>query len=193
MKEKMVKTIKGVEVEEKRCRLIDGEYYLIGDTKVENSGDIYLINNRYIRFSTDRIVFDCFEHEYKLKNSSLAYGIVGIDGDKLVYGYFTRNDLYNVKILLKDMTETVAIAYNVLGYMFRERKSDGVFYHISLIEANRFAPLRGISREIKESFPYDSKGCIAKVTKSFEAYYKPVICPAAEKVGLALKNYTFGL
>lgn len=192
MKEKTVKTIKGDEVPEKLCRLIDGEYYLIGNNKIENSGDVYLINNRYIRFSTDRIVFDQFEQEYKLKNSSLVYGIIGTEGEEPVYGYFSRNELYNVRVVMKDLSEKVAISYNVLGYLFRERRSDGVFYHISLLEANKFNQLRGISREVKESFPYDSKGSIAKVTKNFETYYKPVISPAAAKIGEAFKDYTFG-
>lgn len=193
MKGKIVKTIGGLEVEEKLCRFIDGEYYLIGDNKIENSGDIYLINNRYIRFSTDRIVFDHFEQEYKLKNSSLTQGIIGVNGEEVIYGYFTRNDLYNVRVILKDMNEKIAIASNVLGYLFRERKSDGTFYHISLLEANKFSQLRAISREIKESFPYDSKGSIARVTKSFETYYKPVVCMNALRIGPALKDYTFGL
>jgi hypothetical protein len=193
MKEKLVKTIKGEDRNEKDCRLIDGQYYYIGDIHRENSGDIYLINNRYIRASTERIVFDHFEGEYKLKNSSLTHGIIDIEDGTPVFGYFSKNDLYNVKVIVKDLSERVAISANVLGYEFRERRSDGVFYHISLLDANKFNLLRGISREIKESFPYDSKGSIAKITKTFESNYKPVICRNAEIVGKTLKDYTFGL
>lgn len=193
MKEKLVKTIKGIECKEKECRLIDGEYYLIGNNKVENSGDIYLINNRYIRFSTERIVFDHFEQEYKLKNSSLINGIIGIKDGEPIFGYFTRNDFYNVRVILKDLSEKVAIAYNVLGYAFREKRSDGVFYHISIIEANKFNQIRAVSREVKESFPYDSKGSIEKITRTFQNYYKPVISKNANLIGESLKDYTFGL
>ena len=193
MGEKIIKTVKGEKHPEKNCRLIDGCYYLIGNNKVEDSGDVYLINSRYIRASTGRVVFDQFEQEYKLKNNTLIEGIVGTDGNELILGYFSRNDIYNVRVILKDMSERIAISYNVLGYAYREKKSDGIFYHISLIEANKFGQLRGVSREVKESLPYDSKGCIAKAVKNYESNYNPVICPGAQTVGEALKNYTFGL
>jgi len=193
MDEKIVKTIKGEKHPEKNCRLIDSNYYLIGNNKVEDSGDVYLINGRYIRASTGRVVFDHFEEEYKLKNASLVEGIIGTDGEEITLGYFTRNDLYNVKVMLKDMSERIAIAPNILNYAFREKRTDGIFYHISLMEAAKFNMLRGISREVKESLPYDSKNSIAKVMKTYESNYNPIICQSAEIVGQALKNYTFGL
>lgn len=193
MDEKFVKTISGLKVLEKNCRLIDGEYYLIGNNKVENSGDVYLISSRYVRFSTGRVVFDQFEEEYKLKNNLLVEGIIGTEGNDLILGYFTKNPIYNVRVVLKDSSERIAISQNVLNYAFRERKSDGIFYHISLITANDFTRLRPVSREVKESYPYDSKGMIERISRVYENNYNPVICPGARKIGETLKHYTFGL
>lgn len=193
MENKIVKTITGQEHEESRCRLIDGKYYLIGDNTIEDSGDVYLINNRYIRASTERIVYDHFNKEYRLKNASIIEGIIGTNGDEIILGYFSRNDLYNVKVVLKDGTEKLAISKNVLKYAFRERRSDGDFYHISIVDAISFNKLRSVSREVKESLPYDSKNSIDRVAANFEANYNPIICKGASSVGIALKHYTFGI
>ena len=114
MEEKIVKTISGVEAYEKDCRLIDGAYYRIGNNKIENSGDVYLINNRYIRATTKMVVFDHFEQEYKYKNSNLVEGIIATDGDEITKGFFSKSPLYNVRVVLKDKTEDIAISSNVL-------------------------------------------------------------------------------
>ena len=193
MEEKIVKTINGVEAYEKNCRLIDGKYYLIGNNKIENSGDVYLINNRYIRSTTKMVVFDHFEKEYKYRNNALTEGIIGTDGETLIKGFFSRHPLYNVKVVLKDKTEDVAISSNVLNFAYRERLSSGVFYHISLLEASRFNDLRGVPREVKEALNYDAKSSIDRVMKTYETNYNPVICRDAQNVGESLKHYTFGL
>jgi hypothetical protein len=44
--EEIVTTVSGKQCNKSNCRLIDKKYYLIGDTKIENSGDVYLINDR---------------------------------------------------------------------------------------------------------------------------------------------------
>ena len=45
MEDKIVTNINGFEVPESSCRLIDGNYYSIGNVSIENSGDVFLINN----------------------------------------------------------------------------------------------------------------------------------------------------
>ena len=62
-----------------KCRLIDNVYYLIGDINIENSGEVYLINNRFVRFMTGKIVFNHSVKQYQLKNSSLIEGIISFN------------------------------------------------------------------------------------------------------------------
>lgn len=193
MEEKIVKTINGQNYPESFCRCIKGEYYLIGNNKIENSGDIYLINNRYIRFNTNKIVFSHSEQEYVIKNNTLIEGIVNFNKEVPILGYFTLNFLYNVEIYLKNRGKLICINENIIPLYYRECKSTGVFYHISLKTVKELNMLREIEKRYKESLPYDSKGITEQYTLNYEQNYKPIICKNVEMYGDYLKDYTFGL
>jgi len=114
------------------CRLIDKQYYLIGNVKIENSGDVYNINGRYIRFNTNRLVYNHSVNEYQLKNDSLVNGIIKFDKEEPIFGYFTLNYLKCIQVILKDKKCFWCINENVFNLNYREELSTGIFYHISL-------------------------------------------------------------
>ena len=98
----LITTISGKTVPADLCRLVEKQYYLIGNINIENSGDIYLINGRYIRENTGRIVFNHTKKEYQLKNDSVIKGILYFKEEEPVFGYFEQNLLYNVPVILKN-------------------------------------------------------------------------------------------
>jgi len=193
MEEKIVKTINGQNYPESFCRRIKGEYYLIGNNKIENSGDIYLINNRYIRFTKNRLVFDHSKKEYVIKNNELIEGVVNFNNENPILGYFTLNSLYNVEIYLKNHEKLICINEKIIPLYYRECRSTGIFYHISLKTVNELNTLREVEKRYKESLPYDSKGITQQFVLNYEQNYKPVICKNVETYGKYLKDYTFGL
>ena len=82
-------TITGKEAKRSDCRLIDKEYYFIGDSSIEDSGDVYLIDGRYVRVNTGRVVFNNTSKSYQLKNDNLTYGIIKMEKNSdFVLGYF---------------------------------------------------------------------------------------------------------
>jgi hypothetical protein len=192
-KEQIVTTINGDVKLRSECRLIEGEYYLIGDINVENSGDVYNIDGRYIRFSTNRIVFDHYHKQYKLKNSSLTHGIINFEDKQPVFGYFTSNDLYNVQIQLENFSQYVVMSEDTIPLTYREERSTGIYYHISLLPAIRANKIKNVDKRYKESLPYDSKGITDGFAQKHYANYKPIIHHNVSKYASALRNLTFGL
>lgn len=190
-KEKSVVTISKINALEAHCRLIDGEYYLIGNIKIENSGDVYQIGKRFIR--TDNLVYNHSLKEYTLPSNSLISGVVDFNKEEPIFGYFEKNLLYNVNVFTKDEKVLLCLNKTIVPLYFREEKSTGIFFHISIKKARYFNLLTEVPRELKESFPYDSRGITKKYTDRFEKNYKPNITENVKKYSPLLKNYTFGL
>jgi hypothetical protein len=191
MEDKIVKNIEGFEVPESTCRLVDGQYYSIGDVSKENSGQIYLINKRYIR--PENLVFNHTVGKYTLPNANLIEGIVRFEENKLITGLFESNPLYNIILIDKDNNYHVCLNKSIISLDYREEKSTGIFYHISIKKAKLFNLIKDVSKEYKESFPYDSRGITDKFTKKFNANYKPNITKSVKTYAPLLKKYTFGL
>jgi len=190
--ENIIKTISGKRAHKDNCRLIDGEYYLIGNINIENSGDVYLINDRYIRFNTGRIVFNHTTKAYCLKNNSLIEGAIGFDKDTPILGYFQLNPLYNVIIHLKNNTHIICINSNIIPLDYREEISTGEWFHISLKQAKSLNSIRNVEKSYKESLPYDSKDkMIAQIMRYNSS--NPIITKSVKDYSPILKDYTYGL
>lgn len=91
----LVKTIDGTLHPKDNCRKISGEYYLIGNNNIKDSGQCYLINDKYYKSNTGYIEYDHYINQYVIKNSTLNLGIVNIDenGD-LIFGYYSKSNDY---------------------------------------------------------------------------------------------------
>ena len=185
-------TISGNENEKSKCRLIEKEYYLIGDNNIEDSGDVYLINNRYIRFNTERLVFNHSVKEYQLKNDGLEYGIIDMNkSSDFIFGWFSKN-FENQHLINKDKKTYLCINENIINKSFREEIYSGIFYHISLKKASQFNLIKPVKKEYKESFPYDSNGIMGDYINAYENEYDPIINSTIERYGSAIGNLTFG-
>jgi hypothetical protein len=193
-KEKFVVTIKGEELPISKCRKYESGFYKIGDINVESSGDCYLMENgSYYRSETGQIMYDHFNKKYVQNNavSGLLYGFIN---DKLELGYFQKN----INCVKVHSYEGVNNAMNseifLKNYQFREKISDGAYYHISLMKALDFNKKIEPSQEYKYSLPYDSKDIIKNYTENYDNFYKPSIELNNEKDILKIiKNLSFGL
>jgi hypothetical protein len=190
--EELITTISGKQCKKSECRLIEKQYYLIGKNNVENSGDVYLLDNRYIRENTGRVVFNNSSKSYQLKNDSLDYGIVSMDQESnFIFGYFNQD--VNCQLLIdKNQGTHKCINEEIINRNFREELSTGYFYHISLMKACRFNLIKNVKKELKESLPYDSKGIMGKYIERYNNNYKPVINHTIEKFSKAIGGLTFG-
>lgn len=185
-------TVSGKPSKKSNCRLIDKEYYLIGDNKIENSGDVYLIDGRYIRMSTGRLVFNHSDKKYQLKNDSLEYGIISMgDLSDFVFGWFNK-DFENQILFDKDKRDYICINENIINKNFREEISSGNFYHISLKKASQFNLIKAVKKDYKESLPYDSKGMMKNHIDRYESNYNPKINSTIAKYGKIIEDLTFG-
>ena len=84
-KEKFVVTINNETLPISKTRKYDSGFYKIGDNKVKDSGDCYLMENgSYYRVETEQIVWDYSTNGYSF-TKGLTFGVID---DKLNKGYF---------------------------------------------------------------------------------------------------------
>ena len=192
MEDKIVVNVNGFEVPECSCRLIGGNYYFIGDVNIENSGDVFLINKRYVR--VENLIYNHTVSKYTLPSKNLIKGIVSFDkSNDFVIGYFEKNMLYNVILFDQKLEMNYCLNKSIIPLCYREQLSTGYYFHISKKQASDFNYLNDVSREVKESLPYDSRGITDKFKAKFEKNYNPIITNNVEKYSGLLKDYTFGL
>lgn len=192
MKKEIITTVSGIEVEKSQCRLINKEYYLIGINSIQNSGDVYLIDGRYIRFNTGRLVFNHSSQNYQLKNDNLVYGVVEMDKNCIFTNGYFDSSIENQWLIDKDLTPYCCINDSIINRSFREEISSGKFYHISLKKASSFNLIKNVSKDVKESLPYDSKGIMNRFIDRYNNKYNPVISENISRYSKALGDLTFG-
>jgi len=196
MEGKKVKTINNIDVFEDACRLIDGKYYIIGNVNIENSGDVYEINGRFVRMETDRLIFNQTTMKYELKNQTAATsGYVSYDhfSKKFREGYFEFNELYDFYIINEENKKIPVYFKCFIPSSYREYLKTGDFYHISVMKATEFYEIANVDKRFKESFPYNSQGHTDGVSKTFEANYKPIYNKNVIEVSKLIKGLSFGL
>lgn len=177
-----------------KCRLINGTYYLIGDINIEDSGEVYLVNNRFVRFLTGKLVFNHSTKQYQLRNSSLIEGVVRFDGNEAVKGFFdlSTSNLSTI-ITLINGDKSYVIDESIIPLSYREVISKGEYAHISRYKAREFAKLKLVDQKYKESLSYDSKGITGVYSDLFKKNYNPIICPYIESYAKSIGDLTFGL
>jgi len=110
----MVITYSGKKVDKKKCRLIKGEYYQIGDPNIKDSGDCYPLKNKegkhkYYRINSGYIEWDYEQQQYVIKSECiLEYGFV----DKNTKGFFTKNLIKNITIRTESPAANRRLARN---------------------------------------------------------------------------------
>ena len=192
--EKKVITIKGEELPISQCRKFNNVWYKIGNINIEESGDCYLIEGRYHRIETGLHVYNHSLKKYVLYNASVIKGVVNIIDNKLIYGHFNNDKTYSRII---DKAGNIFCIFDIKvierNREYRERLSNGDFYHTSKLLANRFKMISAPSIEYKNSLPYDSKGIIKQNLKNYNENYNPEISTNIKKYAPLLEKLTFGL
>ena len=97
-----VTTINGEELPRNKTKRIIGKYYKIGNPTIKDSGECYLVENKFHRFNNGLIEYDYESDRYVLLHKThLKLGIV--DADKnggFIEGFFSANITKNVTLTL---------------------------------------------------------------------------------------------
>lgn len=194
---KLVKTINGLEIAEEKCRLIDGKYYLIGNPFVYKSGDVYEINNRFIREESGRIIFNHTKSQYELKSQTKAvegYVFYDFNNNEFIKGYFEYNELYDNIIQDENNINYIVHRNCNIPLSYRYDILKGKYLHISLQPAFKFYSKFKIKRDFKESFPYSiTSQEISNKKQTFEHYYNPIFNKNVKNISNIIKNLSFGV
>lgn len=194
-KDKLVKTIDGTEALRSECRYIQGNYYKIGNPNIENSGQCYLVNDKYCRDNTEYIKYDHEIGSYVINNASLIYGVIDIIDNELKFGHFSKNKIKNTYLVDQSHNKLVCISDELLldNKVYRERLADGVYYHISRLKARYFNVINKIDNDYKYSLPYNSGKVLEQYINTYSKYYDTELYPNIESNGDFIKDYTFGV
>ena len=191
-KEKFVVTINNETLPISKTRKYDSGFYKIGDNKVKDSGDCYLMENgSYYRVETEQIVWDYSTNEYSF-TKGLTFGVID---DKLNKGYF-KKDMNSVIVEMEDGYKMYVLNKSTIekNYAFREKLSDGNFYHISRMKAYDFIKKVPPTNDYKTSLPYDSKDILEQNIMNYEKHYIPSLkLNNEENISKLIQDLSFGL
>ena len=192
--EKKVITTKGEELPISQCRKFNKEYYKIGNIDIENSGECYLIDDKYYREETGLICFNHSVKKYTLKNESIILGVVNLVEETLIFGNFYHSNGLNI-VVDSNMAQYYIFNDEIFkdSLSYRERLSNGLYYHITRFPSNKFNLISFPDKSYKYSLPYDSKGIIDNNLKNYNENYNPEILKNIKKYAPILGNLTFGL
>lgn len=201
MNTEIVETFSGEFLPKEKCRRIKGNWYKIGDSKVMNSGECYLIGDKYYR-DTEFITYDYAIKKYVIHTINMTYGVVDIkeDGETLVFGHYSQNNIVSkeLKIIDKEGNPHSLIDYNIVKDSFHYLESNlsqkGIFVHRSIIKTKEiFANYEDCSA-IKNSLPYSCSPYMIKTQSNL--FRKNIdnlkISDNVKNYAKYLKNYTFG-
>tara|TARA_R110000772_G_scaffold54130_1_gene123528 strand:- start:48146 stop:49867 length:1722 start_codon:yes stop_codon:yes gene_type:complete len=196
--ENVIKTIDGTAALKSECHYSRGMYFKIGDNKIENSGQIYYFpkNDKFYRSTGATITYDHNIKEYVIKKeASLREGVVGVDGDALVFGNYSREiDTADPVVLSKG---NVYPCMNDLVFKdsihFLEDLTTGAFHPRGALDSIRFTRPAQVSEEVKRNLPYDSRGLTKPKTRIYNKLYKPIYNKTVNKYGAAMGDLSFGL
>lgn len=208
MSKKLVITIDGSKHPRSSCRKMGKEYYLIGDTKIENSGQCYLIDNRYYKSHTGYIVYDHRLNSYTRKNSSVIQGVIGLekDNETCILGWFSIPENLTSEDFVSVAVDSPWCSYRCLNESIFKKNTNYIYNaHI-----DGYLPLRytnptqvidskylPIDEDYKRSLNYScSSNALEHAIKLFEDRYKTVDhilqTPVENVTKGLLKDLTFG-
>lgn len=201
-KEKMITTISGKKCKVSDCKLIKGDYYLIGDINIEHSGDCYYMESsgKYVRFTSELLIYDHTVKQYVYQNNkTLLKGVVGIDENGVLQkGHFTYKRQYLLPVVIEKTTRNKFYAVNDSIFkgqnFYKENLKDGVYRSISDEKAINFTKKVVCPYDIKKNLSYSvTSDAIKTATTSHKEGFDFPNSPLVEKFGDFVDKYTFGL
>lgn len=192
--DKLVTTINNVELPREECKYIKNNWHKIGDPTVQDSGDCYLINDRYWRNSTGKIVYNHSVGAYVIKNDELIEGIINVNDEGLVKGYFNRNGINSVTVYDSELRPYTALSEDVFNNtnLYREVLNTGEFKHISTVNAQEFTKIAVVGNGIKRNLPYSCDGVMNEYMDKYNAN-EPNRYAHSESISNYLEDLTFGV
>lgn len=194
---KIVKTVRGEELPKSKTRNIGGEYYKIGDNRIEGSGDCYLIDNKYYRYDTGYIIYDHRDKIYKIYNQNdfIKRGLIGFDenNNPIFGGFSIIEDMIQVYIngkLYCSLNEDILI--NSKNYL--EELNTGIYYNRNDIDSYKFIFPSHCDIGFKYNLPYDSRNILKSRIDIFnQLFEEDEIDDTVKLYSPYLKDLTFGL
>lgn len=198
---KIVTTYSGKQARKDECKYIEGQYYLIGDPKVENSGDCYYMeaSDKYVRFTSELIIYDHNVKSYVYKNTkSFHKGVVNVSkSGELTLGYFSYKRLYLLPVIITpEGDKHYCVNENILNNqnIYKEDLSDGIFYHSKSKKATCFTRKSFCSYEEKKKLSYSVDAGLIKTNKiSHKEGFDYKINSFVEEFGSFAGDFTYGL
>lgn len=194
MEDKLVLTSSGEEVLKSNCRYIKSEYHKIGDINKKGSGQCYLIDGKYWRASTGKIVFNHSISQYVIKNNDvLIEGIIDVDEETLVKGYFNNDNIDKVVVHDINGTPNIAISDDIFtGLYYREILATGQYCHINNAAAAEFTHKKVPSHNVKGGLEYS---CDNIIKGRMDEYNKhtPKLYKYTSEVAKHLDGLSFGV
>lgn len=193
----LVKTINGESIDISKTRSFSGQFYKIGDSTKEGSGDCYLIDGKYYR-DTDYIVYDHRIKRYVINNATrICRGIIGFNGKEPILGNFSvcpvlGNDDAKVNY---GGTNFRIVDENIVknNPYYRLMISNGRYYLYDEMPVQDFLMTKKVNPELKHRFPYDSMNVMDQHISDYEEtnfkQYDRFITSFAQGIG----KYSFGL
>jgi hypothetical protein len=185
-----VNTYDGITALRKDCRFIKGEFYI-------KNKQCFLIDGKWYRINSDRIVFDYENKVWIIKDSTIGlyYGVVEIMGSKTDYGYFTPNISRNVYLFEGKKVVPVLDENLFSGNTLFDEGMNGIYYKVSLKDSlnKDFTHKLRPRKEEFYSFPfnYGSEELIPSFAQVFSEKF--VGDPLLSKSYRLLKDFTWGV
>lgn len=198
----LVNTVSDKIADKENCRKMSGIYYIKGDVNIEDSGECYLINDKYYKYNTGYIIYDHSVKKYILKkefNNSFntEEGVVGFDEeDNPIFGAFVIKNKEDIVQVCINRKTFICLNESIVknSKLYLESLQDGIYYNRKYLETYKFIVPSPCSREYKNSLPYDSRGITKKVKKKHLELYEPNYHPILENSKADItKGLSFGL
>lgn len=195
MSERLVTTVKGETVPRGNCRRIDGNFYMIGDPRIKDSGDCYKIGDRYYRADTGYILFDEEEQTYVTSTSDLIKGFIDYKDGEFIEGYFSENILYNVDIQLSNGENRILFRKEIgeKNREYRFHRERGLFRHIRDFRATSFNAFPYLDPDYKYGLSYNCTDENMQFTIKAHNKSNVISKVVSEEQASLLEDITFGL
>jgi hypothetical protein len=192
LKQRKVKTVRGITEYRRNCRRIGDKFYVKGE-------DCFEINKRWYRFDSKLIAFDHEKEKYVLiKDTPLVYGVTGFKADgTAIFGYFTENKYNNLTVTIPEYGQVKTFSEKMLvKHDFAEDLSSGSWMcrkNLSPKELERMSRIE--SRKVHTHKGYNIEDNSEEFVQKIDAFknYPMKISAAALRFGKLLGTTTFGM